>query len=71
MTGIRHDAYANANRIVVEENKTEQERGYYIHPQAFGQPEEKSVQWAPYPEMMRQAKEQREKAQQNLPRKQQ
>jgi len=43
VTGIRQDAYANANRIPVEEDKPAQEQGYYLHPEAFGQPESKSI----------------------------
>jgi hypothetical protein len=43
VTGIRHDAYANADRIPVEENKSAAEQGYYLHPELFGQPESKSV----------------------------
>ena len=42
VTGIRHDAFANANRIPVEEDKPEAERGHYLHAQAFGQPAEPS-----------------------------
>ena len=36
VTGIRKDAYANANRIPVEEDKSAAERGRYLHPSAFG-----------------------------------
>jgi trimeric autotransporter adhesin len=46
VTGIRHDAYADANRIPVEEDKPATEQGYYLHPEAFGQPASKSVQAA-------------------------
>ncbi len=38
VTGIRHDAYANAHRIDVEEEKPLAERGLYLHPEALGQP---------------------------------
>jgi hypothetical protein len=34
VTGIRHDAYANAHRIRVEEDKPAAARGSYIHPEA-------------------------------------
>ena len=43
ITGIRQDAYANANRIPVEEEKPAEEQGYYLHPEAFGQPASKSI----------------------------
>jgi len=44
VTGIRQDAYARANRILVEEDKTAEERGYYLHPTAYGLPEEKGIE---------------------------
>jgi hypothetical protein len=37
VTGIRHDAFANANRIQVEELKPKAAVGTYLHPEAFGQ----------------------------------
>jgi hypothetical protein len=43
VTGIRQDAWANAHRIPVEEWKPGRERGTYLHPELFGQPEEQSV----------------------------
>jgi len=36
VTGIRHEAYANAFRIPVEEEKPLQEQGHYPHPELFG-----------------------------------
>jgi len=36
VTGIRQDAFANANRIPVEQDKSEDQRGRYLHPKAFG-----------------------------------
>jgi hypothetical protein len=60
VTGVRRDAFAEANRIPVEEAKPERERGYYLHPKLFGQPEEKSVEWARHPEMMKRLKAERE-----------
>jgi hypothetical protein len=43
VTGIRQDAWANANRIPVEEMKTETEKGHYLHPELFGHQEERSI----------------------------
>jgi hypothetical protein len=62
--GVRQDAWANQNRIKVEENKTEKERGFLLHPEAFGKDEERGVEWARQPELMRQIKERRTEAQQ-------
>ena len=46
VTGIRQDAFANANRIPVEELKPADERGRYLHPKENGKPERLSVQHA-------------------------
>jgi hypothetical protein len=51
VTGIRRDAWADKNRIPVEVEKDELERGHYLHPEAFSKPEEKGVEWARNPEM--------------------
>ena len=42
VTGIRHDAYARDHRIVVEEDKGK-ERGFYIYPAGFGEPNDKAI----------------------------
>jgi hypothetical protein len=57
VTGIRQDAWANKHRIPTEENKSDKERGFYLHPELFNQPAEKSVEWALHPEAMRQVKQ--------------
>ena len=59
VTGIRQDQWANAHRIPVEENKSEVERGYYLHPELFGQPAEKAIEWARNPHLMQRIKERR------------
>jgi len=38
VTGIRQDAFANANRIPVEVEKAAADRGHYLYPEAIGQP---------------------------------
>ncbi|NND32026.1 MAG: hypothetical protein HKN76_05495 [Saprospiraceae bacterium] len=43
VTATRKDAYAEQHRIPVEEYKPAKERGKYLHPDAFGQPMEKAV----------------------------
>ena len=65
VTGIRQDEWANAHRVPVEELKAPEERGSYLHPELFGQPEEKSVEWAAHPEMMSRAKEERQAREQS------
>ncbi len=39
VTGIRHDPYAEAHRIPVEEEKPPEEQGTYLHPVEYGKPE--------------------------------
>jgi hypothetical protein len=46
VTGIRKDAWAERNRVVVEEDKPEEARGTYLHPEAFGQPETRGENYA-------------------------
>jgi hypothetical protein len=64
VTGIRQDAWANQNRIKVEEDKSERERGHYLHPEAFRKDEERGVDWANNPELMRETKQRRLDAEQ-------
>jgi hypothetical protein len=43
VTGIRQDAFAKAHRIPVEEDKTDKEKGKYLHPELYGKSGEMSV----------------------------
>jgi hypothetical protein len=67
VTGTRQDAWAKKNRIKVEEDKSERERGHYLHPEAFRKDEERGVDWANNPELMRKIKQSRPEAEQNRP----
>jgi hypothetical protein len=57
VTGIRKDPWAEKNRIAVEEYKSSETQGFYLHPEVYGQPETKSIEWAKHPEIMKQLKE--------------
>lgn len=46
VTGVRQDSYAKAHPLVVEQEKPAAERGYYLHPELFGQPESKGITYA-------------------------
>lgn len=63
VTGVRSDAYMLKHPFRVEGDKPARERGSYLSPEAFGQPEEKGMMWARHPELMREMKERRERAQ--------
>ena len=43
VTGIRHDPYAEKNRIVVEVDKTPEQKGHYLQPDAFGEIKVQSI----------------------------
>jgi hypothetical protein len=45
ITGIRKDLFANMHRLVVEEDKQADERGTYLHPEAYGKPQTQSVEY--------------------------
>jgi len=47
VTGIRQDAYAKQNPIVVEEEKAVAVRGRYLHPEALGKPESLAIGASP------------------------
>jgi hypothetical protein len=51
LTGVRQDAYANANRIPIETQKPQDEQGYYLHPEAFGLPKAKGIEASRHPEI--------------------
>jgi hypothetical protein len=60
ITAVRQDAYAKAHPLVVEQQKPANERGFYIHPELFGQPGEKQTEWGRRPQQMQRMKELRE-----------
>ena len=45
VTGIRQDAWANAHRVPVEEDKPAEEIGTYLAPEVWGLPEELGLPW--------------------------
>ena len=64
VTGVRSDPAMRKRPFNAEENKPERERGHYLHPDLYGQPEERSVEWARNPQLMQQRKEARERSKQ-------
>jgi hypothetical protein len=68
ITGIRQDAWANAHRIPVEEEKEDRLKGFYIHPELYGAPAEKQIEWARHPEMMKRIQQQRQAMKEKLAR---
>jgi len=57
VTGVRSDPEMRRHPFNAEENKSESERGYYLSPDAYDQPEERGIQWARRPEVMQRVKE--------------
>jgi hypothetical protein len=53
VTGVRQDAYAKAHPLVIEEGKDARLRGFYIHPELYGAPPQKQIEWARHPQMMK------------------
>jgi hypothetical protein len=43
VTSVRHDAYEDAHRVKVEEEKTVQERGHYLHPELLGGTDQEAI----------------------------
>jgi hypothetical protein len=63
VTGIRQDPFAQKHRVVVEEEKAAADRGFYLYPEAYGLPKEKSIAWA----MEERSKAEQAKAAANVP----
>jgi hypothetical protein len=61
VTGVRQDAYAKAHPLQVETDKPQVEKGFYLHPELYGAPEEKGVSWAHSPQTMKKVREERTK----------
>jgi hypothetical protein len=70
VTGVRSDPTMRKYTLEIEEAKAERERGYYLNPDAYGQPEERGIEWARHPEVMQQRKQLRIEAEQKLKRQQ-
>ncbi len=49
VTGIRQDPYAKAHRVQVEVQKSDKERGRYLHPDLYNQPRENAIYYIPPP----------------------
>jgi hypothetical protein len=49
-------------------DKAQPLKGYYIQPDLYGAAEEKQIEWARHPEMMKQMQEHRRQAKQKQPR---
>jgi hypothetical protein len=49
LTGIRKDAWAKANPMMVEQDKPEEEKGHFRHPELFGSDEQHSVTHVRFP----------------------
>jgi len=47
VTGIRKDPYAEQNRVIPEVEKSAEEKGKYLHPKAYGKPENMGVNYSP------------------------
>jgi hypothetical protein len=45
VTGIRKDAFANANRIIPEVEKEPENKGKYLYPKELGKPETSGIDW--------------------------
>jgi len=62
ITGLRHDAFAKANPLIVEQEKEPRLKGFYLHPELYGAPPEKQTEWARHPQMMKMLQEHAQEA---------
>ena len=69
LTGIRKDKWAEANPLAVEPEKPAEERGRYLHPELYGEPEERGIHRPPVIRPRKRARErerERERAEELL-----
>ena len=71
VTGVRSDAVMKKYPFKAVEDKAGHERGYYLTPEVFNQPEEKSIEWARNPALMQKLKQQRIEAEEKVKKQQQ
>ncbi|HEU4390987.1 MAG TPA: hypothetical protein VFV34_24490 [Blastocatellia bacterium] len=62
VTGVRSDAVMREHPFKAEQDKPERERGTYLSPESFNQPEEKSVFFVQHPRVLQLINESRKKA---------
>jgi hypothetical protein len=67
VTGVRQDAYAKAHPLVVEQAKPANERGFYLHPELYGQPRQKQTAWGRHPAMMSRMQAERDSQRSHAP----
>jgi hypothetical protein len=58
ITAVRQDPFAKSHPLVVELEKPGVERGTYLHPELYGQPDEKRTVWAKRPGQLQRMKRQ-------------
>ena len=56
ITGIRNDNYAKKNPVQVVKDKKPDDKGYYLHPEAYGLPEEQGIDYQHEKEMKAKSK---------------
>ncbi|HMQ16296.1 MAG TPA: hypothetical protein PKC49_10005 [Phycisphaerae bacterium] len=47
LTGVRRDPYARQHDFRAEQDKPDTERGFYLHPESYGQPRERGIHYRP------------------------
>lgn len=53
ITGIRKDPWVDKNRIKVEQEKSSEERDYYVSPEVYNKPSDKCIMWARHARMIK------------------
>jgi hypothetical protein len=66
VTGVRSDRAMKKQPFKAEEDKPDRERGHYLQPELYGQPEERSVEWSRNPELMGRLRKQAERQSKNI-----
>jgi hypothetical protein len=60
VSAVRQDPWAKAHPLVVEPEKEQRQRGFYLNPELYGAPEQKQIEWARHPQIMKEVQEHRQ-----------
>jgi len=60
VTAVRQDAYAKTHPLVVEQEKETRLKGFYLHPELYGAPAERQIEWARHPQMMKKVQQRKQ-----------
>ena len=60
VSAVRQHPWAKVYPLVVEPEKEQRQRGFYLNPELYGAPEQKLIEWARHQQIMKEVQEHRQ-----------